>query len=59
MAEYTAKVRLKNDKTQATFMAGSTVKDGDFPKEVIKHWLSTGELVRKKKLKKPAKGKEN
>lgn len=49
MAEYTCKVqRVKNDKTQNEFVLGDTVKDGDFPKEVIKHWLDTGVLERKK-----------
>lgn len=46
--EYIANNLLKNDRNGTRFEIGDTVKDGDFPKKVIKHWLQTGELIPKK-----------
>lgn len=44
---YTATVGLTNDATGAMFGAGALVVDGDFPADVITHWLNCGVLVNK------------
>ena len=44
---YVATVGLTNDATGAMFGAGALVVDGDFPADVITHWLDCGVLVNK------------
>ena len=42
---YEAQTGLTNDKTGKRWEAGDTVKDGDFTKKVVAHWLKKGVLT--------------
>ena len=43
---YTVLIACRSDATGIRFKPGDTVRDGDFPAEVIEHWLEIGVLAR-------------